>query len=241
MGQSLGCLLRTEEDQLIHRKPVVLGALAAAWMLLACVSAAASEFETAAPRVVLTHVAFDVTVGGLDEGVAAVLLVNGNEVARSAGDRLQATGVVIEGAGRAVMEVRYGGVSEVVADVPVIAGWLSVLPPLIAILLAFALRSVIPALFVGMLMGAWAINGLTLQGAFHGFFETVSIYIVDTATDRDHMTIMVFTFLIGGMIGIISRNGGMLGIVQRIMPFAHTPKRGQGIIATLGLAIFFDD
>jgi Na+/H+ antiporter NhaC len=33
----------------------------------------------------------------------------------------------------------------------------------------------------------------------------------------------------------------MVGIVQRIMPFASTPRRGQGVVAGLGLAIFFDD
>jgi Na+/H+ antiporter NhaC len=103
------------------------------------------------------------------------------------------------------------------------------------------LRSVIPALFVGLVVGAWAINGMTWYGAFLGFFETGTIYIVETAINPDHMAIMVFTFLIGGMVGVISRNGGMVGIVNRIMPFASNPRRGQGVIASLGLAIFFDD
>ena len=55
------------------------------------------------------------------------------------------------------------------------------------------------------------------------------------------MAILIFTFMIGGMVGVISRNGGMVGIVDRIMPFASNPRRGQGVIASLGLAIFFDD
>ena len=33
----------------------------------------------------------------------------------------------------------------------------------------------------------------------------------------------------------------MVGIVERIMPFASNPRRGQGVVATLGIAIFFDD
>ena len=124
---------------------------------------------------------------------------------------------------------------------PVIPGWVSLLPPLIAILLAFLLRSVIPALFVGLVVGAWAVNGMTFSGLLHGFFEAVTVYILDTAIDPDHMAIMVFTFLIGGMVGVISRNGGMVGIVDRIMPFARSPRRGQGVVASLGLAIFFDE
>jgi Na+/H+ antiporter NhaC len=94
---------------------------------------------------------------------------------------------------------------------------------------------------VALFVGAWAVNGMTWAGVVSGFFETVSIYIVNTSIDHDHMTIIAFTFLIGGMIGIISKNGGMNGIVNAIMPFASSPRRGQGVIATLGLAIFFDD
>jgi len=126
-------------------------------------------------------------------------------------------------------------------EVPVIPAWISVLPPLVAILLAFIVRAVIPALFVGLLVGAWAINGMTWAGGFRGFFETVTVYILNTAIKPDHMAIMMFTFLIGGMVGVISRNGGMVGIVNRIMPFASTPRRGQGVVAMLGLSIFFDD
>ena len=123
----------------------------------------------------------------------------------------------------------------------VIPAAVSVLPPLVAILLAFLLRSVIPALFVGLVVGAWAVNGLTGYGAFTGFFETVTVYILEAAIKPDRMAIMIFTFMIGGMVGVISRNGGMVGIVERIMPFASTPRRGQGVVAMLGLSIFFDD
>ena len=33
--------------------------------------------------------------------------------------------------------------------------------------------------------------------------------------------------MIGGMVGIISRNGGMRGVVNLIAPLARTPARGQ--------------
>ena len=39
---------------------------------------------------------------------------------------------------------------------------------------------------------------------------------------------------IGGMVGVVSRNGGMVGIVNRITPYANSPKRGQAIIGGLG-------
>jgi Na+/H+ antiporter NhaC len=47
--------------------------------------------------------------------------------------------------------------------------------------------------------------------------------------------------MIGGMVGIISRSGGMLGIVDHVIRFATNHKRAQVGTAGLGLAIFFDD
>ncbi|MEM9258567.1 MAG: Na+/H+ antiporter NhaC family protein, partial [Bacteroidota bacterium] len=47
--------------------------------------------------------------------------------------------------------------------------------------------------------------------------------------------------LIGGMVAIISRNGGMAGVVDRMTKYAKTAKSAQFITWLLGVAIFFDD
>ena len=201
----------------------------------------ADDVTIDAPKVLLTNVGFDITVDGLGADSRVELLLNGKLVASGTGTSLAATAVEVAETGDTRIEVMEDGVSVLQKEIPVIPAAVSILPPLVAILLAFLLRSVIPALFVGLVVGAWAINGLTWSGAFRGFFETGTIYILETAINADHMAIMVFTFLIGGMVGVISRNGGMVGIVDRIMPFASNPRRGQGVVATLGLAIFFDD
>ena len=201
----------------------------------------ATDVTIDVPKVFLTDVGFDVSIDGLDETQPAELLVDGNVVASGAGATLTAAGVRVSKRGASTVEVRQNGSLVLQQQIPVVPAVVSVLPPLIAILLAFLVRSVIPALFVGLVVGAWAINGMTWYGGFIGFFETVTIYIVETAINPDHMAIMVFTFLIGGMVGVISRNGGMVGIVDRIMPFASNPRRGQAVVATLGLSIFFDD
>ena len=53
---------------------------------------------------------------------------------------------------------------------------------------------------------------------------------------------MVFSLLLGGMVGIIARNGGTLGIVEAVAPFArHAAKRGKLATWLAGMAIFFDD
>jgi len=201
--------------------------------------ALANDVTVEVPEVLLTGVGFDIRVEGVDG--PAELRINGEVVASSAGSDIVATHVEVTQSGNTQLRITQNGQTLLERGIPTIPGWVSILPPLVAILLAFLLRSVIPALFVGLIVGAWAINGLTWSGAFTGFFETVTIYIVNTAIDPVHMAIVVFTFLIGGMVGVISRNGGMVGIVDRIMPFASSPRRGQGVVAMLGLSIFFDD
>lgn len=213
--------------------------------ILMCLSSiipvSAAELVATAPEVLLTNVGFNITVDGLAADSPVELRINNAVVSRSDGSGISASGVEIGATGTAQLDVVQDGKSVFSKAIPVIPGWVSLLPPVFAILLAFLLRSVIPALFIGLLVGAWAVNGMTFAGGIAGFFETVSIYIVETSTDHDHMTILAFTFLIGGMIGVISKNGGMVGIVRRITPFASSPRRGQGVVATLGLAIFFDD
>ena len=59
--------------------------------------------------------------------------------------------------------------------------------------------------------------------------------------DADHAAIILFSLMIGGMVGIVSKNGGMQGVVNRIVGWANTPRKGQLATGALGLAIFFDD
>jgi len=219
-----------------------IAGITACLLLLALVSpVSAADVTIDAPEVLLTNVGFDVTVAGIEAGSRIELLLNGEVVASGLGTSLAANGIEVVETGTTRLDVLQNGTAVLQQEIPVIPAWVSILPPLVAILLAFVLRSVIPALFVGLVAGAWAVNGLTGYGLFTGFFETVTVYILNTAIKPDRMAIMIFTFLIGGMIGVISRNGGMVGIVERIMPFARTPRRGQGVIALLGLSIFFDD
>lgn len=120
-------------------------------------------------------------------------------------------------------------------------GWISVLPPVVAIALALILRQVIPALFLGIWIGAWALNGFSLIGLWLGLLETFETHIVSALADRDHAAVILFSMMIGGMVGIISRNGGLQGIVDLIVRFAANVRRASLATVAMGLAIFFDD
>jgi len=119
--------------------------------------------------------------------------------------------------------------------------WVSILPPLLAIVLALYLRQVIPALFMGVWLGAWAINGFTLAGLWLGLLDSFQKYILDAVANPDRSAVILFSLMIGGTVGIISRNGGMQGIVNLIVGWADDARRACLVTATMGLAIFFDD
>jgi Na+/H+ antiporter NhaC len=121
--------------------------------------------------------------------------------------------------------------------------WLSVFPPLIAILLALAFKEVNVSLLIGILSGAWILGIYTdgIEGIFSGFFRLFDTYILEAAIDPDHMAVIFFSLLIGGMVNLISKNGGMHGMVQLIEPYAKTRKNAQFATWLMGVCIFFDD
>ena len=123
--------------------------------------------------------------------------------------------------------------------------WLSTLPPLIAIAMALLLKEVISALFLGVLSGTFLMALFTGQepgtALGSGLLRVIDTYIVGSLYDSDHVTIIVFTLTIGGMVKIISANGGMQGIVNWLLRRAKGPRSGQLMTFFMDLCIFFDD
>lgn len=123
--------------------------------------------------------------------------------------------------------------------------WMSILPPLVAIVMAFVFKEVLSSLFIGILTGASIMAFYDLQSPItalgSGLLRTVDRYIVDSLHDHDHVIIIIFTMLIGGMVRIITYNGGMHGVVKWLSHRAKGPRSGQLMTFLLDLCIFFDD
>ena len=138
--------------------------------------------------------------------------------------------------------VMSGGGRELSVEMLVLHGILSVLPPLVAILFALIFRQVILALLAGVWLGSFFLSG---YGIVPSLLRIVDHYVVQTLAGpgegADHVSIIVFTLLLGGMVGITSRMGGMQGIVDRVSRLATTPRRGQFAVWLMGVIIFFDD
>ncbi len=126
---------------------------------------------------------------------------------------------------------------------PVPLGW-SIWPPLIAILMALFFREVYSALFAGILLGAWLLGGYSyglIPGMWWALQRTADTYIIEALSDPDHQSIVVFSMLVGGMVAVISKNGGMQGIVNYLSRYATNARSGQLVTWFLGVLIFFDD
>ena len=123
--------------------------------------------------------------------------------------------------------------------------WMSILPPLVAIVMALLIKEVISSLFVGILTGTFLMayyGGASPAAALGGgMLRVVDTYVVGSLFDADHVKIVVFTMLIGGMVRIITANGGMQGVVNWLSRRAKGPRSGQLMTFLMDLCIFFDD
>lgn len=119
----------------------------------------------------------------------------------------------------------------------VLSGWISLLPPLVAIGLALITKQVLVALLVGIFSGAVLLYG----GLFQAFSKTLDTFLVDSVIGNDHAFILLFTMALGGMVSLVSASGGMQGMVAHLRRFAKTPASTQAATWFMGIAIFFDD
>jgi len=217
-----------------------LAALSVAALLLAFGTPIAAQEVVELPPLALSGVGFDVTASA--SGAASPWTL------RTAEGRLLAAGFVdsgqtftIEGveaeSDELPLSLSVGGQALEVAP-RMLPGWFSLLPPLLAIALALVFREVVTALFAGVWLGATALTGFN---PFAGLLMSVDTYLMPAVADEGHASIIMFSLLLGGMVGLVARNGGTNGIVEAVSPFATSKRRGKLATWAAGLAIFFDD
>ncbi|UCC47685.1 MAG: Na+/H+ antiporter NhaC family protein, partial [Gemmatimonadota bacterium] len=196
------------------------------------------------PRTVLTHVPFRLSLV-LPEGTAPIewrvvrardgqTLATGVEVP---GMEVEVADLVVESRGDMPLRVVAAGES-IEFSTLVLPGWFSILPPLLAIGLALIFREVVIALFAGIWLGALFVVSLNPIAAT---LRTIDTFVAPALAHPDHAAIIIFSLMLGGMVGLMSRSGGTRGIVEAVAPLATTRRRGQLATYLAGLLIFFDD
>lgn len=114
----------------------------------------------------------------------------------------------------------------------------SIIPPLVAIILAFKTKQVLPSLFLAIFVGATIISG---GNVFTGFASTIQKYIAGSIANEWNAGIIVFDIALGGMIGLVAKSGGAKAIAQWLGKKAKSAKGAMVATWAMGLAIFFDD
>ncbi|MEQ9427062.1 MAG: Na+/H+ antiporter NhaC family protein [Cyclobacteriaceae bacterium] len=124
-------------------------------------------------------------------------------------------------------------------------GFWSVLPPVIAIVLAIKTKQVYVSLFTGIWLGWVIINGGNI---LDGTFDTLQGMVDTFKSDGNTRTIM-FTLLVGALIAFIQKSGGVKGFIIRVNAYmARLEERNPGknkmfiqfLAAITGVLIFVE-
>ena len=211
--------------------------------LLANAPAAAQEIDVDAPQVFLRHIPFTIRVEAprsLDTLSVRVRSADGTELGRGVLVPLESLlfdDVVVSDGDQLPLTIEAGSTTAAV-DGPFLPGWVTILPPLIAIALALIFREVVSSLFAGVWLGCFFLAG---YNPFTALFLTIAKYGREELSDLEHAAIILFSLLLGGMVGVLARMGATKAIVDAVRPFATTARRGQFATWVAGLTIFFDD
>ena len=118
------------------------------------------------------------------------------------------------------------------------AGWLSILPPVVAITLALLTKEVYSSLFLGILTGmcvyCFSTGGNILQAV---------TYVFDMMAGKigDNGYMIIFLVLLGSLVVIVTRSGGTAAYGQWAIKRIKTKRSAKLTTALLGLLIFLDD
>ena len=117
-------------------------------------------------------------------------------------------------------------------------GWISILPPLIAIVLAFVTKEVYSSLFIGVF------SGMAIYVAYaHEPFVAVFSHIFDMMAEKiaDNSYMIIFLALLWAVVTLVSRSGGSQAYGRWAGKRLKT--RRSALLATsfLGMLVFIDD
>lgn len=114
-----------------------------------------------------------------------------------------------------------------------IGTWWSLVPPLLAIILAFVTKEVYSSLFIGVAMGALLYTGFQPWEAFVSFFEIMK--------GSMNLNILIFDVLLGMIIVLMAKSGGSSAYGNWAGTKIKTKRSALLATTGLGMMIFVDD
>lgn len=122
-------------------------------------------------------------------------------------------------------------------------GLWTILPPIIAIALAFITKNVVISLFIGTLSGCFLLQ-ITGSNPFMAIIQAFLDFVqraLNSLADPWNAGIVLQVMVIGGVISLVSKMGGAKAIAESLAKKAKTPRSAQLITWFLGVLVFFDD
>ncbi len=119
-----------------------------------------------------------------------------------------------------------------------IGHWTSLLPPIVAVVIALCFRHLVTALVAAFLLGA----ALAFGPLPWVFLPRAAIDLVwENLTANFSLAIFGFLFSLVGLVHVISRSGGVQGLVAQLTRVARGPRSAKLAAMLAGLVVFFDD
>jgi Na+/H+ antiporter NhaC len=117
-------------------------------------------------------------------------------------------------------------------------GWLSILPPTIAIVLALRTKQVHLSLFAGIWAGTTILAGFNPIAGLMGSLQQTSAVV----SDPGNTPTLLFTLVIGALILLMQRSGGVTGFAEWMVArgWVRGKMSAQLISALLGVSIFIE-
>ncbi len=117
-------------------------------------------------------------------------------------------------------------------------GWISILPPLVALGIALWKKQIIPALLVGCLAGEFILISSNFSNVFFHFLERS----VQVGGAEGNLKLIVFSLFIGGLIALIEESGGFAGFIKYLEKRpGFASKRGSFLLTwIIGIVIIFE-
>ena len=122
-------------------------------------------------------------------------------------------------------------------------GLFTLVPPVVAIVLAFITKDVIISLFIGVFSGAFVLHlaDSNMIVAFVQAFLSVVSYALNSLSDPWNAGIILQVLTIGGLIALMTKIGGAKAVAAALSDKAKGPRSTQVITWILGVLMFFDD
>jgi len=114
----------------------------------------------------------------------------------------------------------------------------SLLPPLIAIVLALGTKEVYSSLFIGILSGGLLFSGFSFEGSIRHIFMDSIIPVLSTSAN---VGIICFLVILGMMVQLINKTGGSRAFGEWTKGMIETRSGAMLATVALGCLIFIDD